>query len=449
MKRWFIFWLLGSIACSLPAQSIEETHTWSGQQLEKARQELSDARDKIVEEKLPLARQLREIKQTLLEKQNQKRLLDEQKSGGETELSQLRTRSKETGELAAYFENQAVRFRQSFEEDLVPGERDVYEEAFLKLDQLHRDQASPMERAQAQWEILEKALNRLDGLPGGSRFKTEAINAESVSVPGTAVQYGPVVLFQADDRSASGNLVTGLSLTPEILSVDETHASAMDSFFKQGKAMVPFDPTLGKATLIHEGHVSLTQHLARGGFWMIPIGIFGLCAFLISLVKWLHLRSVRLPAWSDLQGPVGDTDSARTARFGGVPDKLRVALTPAATTQPTESRMAELDLAYQEFKFQLNRWLPVISLTAGVSPLLGLLGTVTGMIKTFQLISIFGAGDAQLLSSGISEALITTEYGLVVAIPALIMHAYLSRRVKKLLAQAAHLFEHASRKVAA
>jgi len=108
---------------------------------------------------------------------------------------------------------------------------------------------------------------------------------------------------------------------------------------------------------------------------------------------------------------------------------------------------AELDVAYQEFKFKMNRWLPVIALTAGVSPLLGLLGTVTGMIKTFQLISLFGAGDAKLLSSGISEALITTEFGLVVAIPALVFHTYLQRRAKKILVSSANLMEQASRKV--
>ena len=65
-----------------------------------------------------------------------------------------------------------------------------------------------------------------------------------------------------------------------------------------------------------------------------------------------------------------------------------------------------------------------------MSPLLGLLGTVTGMISTFHLIAIFGTGDAKLLSGGISEALITTEAGLVVAIPLLLLHAFLSRRVR-------------------
>ena len=82
---------------------------------------------------------------------------------------------------------------------------------------------------------------------------------------------------------------------------------------------------------------------------------------------------------------------------------------------------------------KLSRFLPVIAITAATAPLLGLLGTVTGMINTFNLITLFGTGDARVLSSGISEALVTTEFGLVVAIPALIIHALLSRKVKSIL----------------
>ena len=74
--------------------------------------------------------------------------------------------------------------------------------------------------------------------------------------------------------------------------------------------------------------------------------------------------------------------------------------------------------------------LPVIAITAATSPLLGLLGTVSGMITTFNLITLFGSGDPKPLAGGISEALITTLFGLVVAIPALILHAFLSRRAQ-------------------
>ena len=71
---------------------------------------------------------------------------------------------------------------------------------------------------------------------------------------------------------------------------------------------------------------------------------------------------------------------------------------------------------------KLERFLPFIAVTAAAAPLMGLLGTVMGMIKTFKLITVFGTGDAKNLAVGISEALVTTELGLVVAIPTLILH---------------------------
>jgi hypothetical protein len=83
----------------------------------------------------------------------------------------------------------------------------------------------------------------------------------------------------------------------------------------------------------------------------------------------------------------------------------------------------------------LNRLLPLIAITAASAPLLGLLGTVTGIIETFKMITVFGSGDVKTLSGGISVALITTEFGLIVAIPALLMHAFLARKARGMIDQ--------------
>ena len=70
---------------------------------------------------------------------------------------------------------------------------------------------------------------------------------------------------------------------------------------------------------------------------------------------------------------------------------------------------------------------------ATVAPLLGLLGTVTGMIRTFQSITLFGAGDPRMMAGGISEALMTTMLGLVAAIPLVLLHAALANNTKKIV----------------
>ena len=80
----------------------------------------------------------------------------------------------------------------------------------------------------------------------------------------------------------------------------------------------------------------------------------------------------------------------------------------------------------------LTRYLSVIVVLAAVAPLFGLLGTVTGMMTTFNVIAIFGTGNAKAMAGGISEALITTQSGLLVAIPGLFMSAFLIRRANRL-----------------
>jgi biopolymer transport protein ExbB len=81
----------------------------------------------------------------------------------------------------------------------------------------------------------------------------------------------------------------------------------------------------------------------------------------------------------------------------------------------------------------LEKGLPMIKLLAAVAPLLGLLGTVTGMIATFQSISLFGTGDPKLMASGISQALVTTMLGLCVAIPLLFLHSLVASRSRTLV----------------
>jgi len=82
---------------------------------------------------------------------------------------------------------------------------------------------------------------------------------------------------------------------------------------------------------------------------------------------------------------------------------------------------------------KLNRFNTMLKVIAVVAPLLGLLGTVTGMIITFQAITLFGAGDPKMMAGGISQALVTTVLGLCVAIPTVLLHTIVSGRSKALV----------------
>ncbi len=79
---------------------------------------------------------------------------------------------------------------------------------------------------------------------------------------------------------------------------------------------------------------------------------------------------------------------------------------------------------------RIERFLSTLGMLAAIAPLLGLLGTVTGMINTFHVITYYGTGDSRMMSGGISEALVTTMLGLSVAIPIMLFHTLLSRSVE-------------------
>jgi biopolymer transport protein ExbB len=103
--------------------------------------------------------------------------------------------------------------------------------------------------------------------------------------------------------------------------------------------------------------------------------------------------------------------------------------------RPRAVLMERLEDAGRHVAHDLDRFLNTLGTIAGVAPLLGLLGTVTGMVKAFNAISSGGLGDPLALSGGISEALLTTVAGLCVAIPAYIAHRYLRGRVDGIVVQ--------------
>ena len=198
---------------------------------------------------------------------------------------------------------------------------------------------------------------------------------------------------------------------------------------------LPLDVTLDMTPDFLAAEKDIIATLVAGGPVVLPLLLVGLAAVLLIGERTFYLRRQR-PRSREIKelalGPAqsGDLDAAnRFLAMGRGPlaralhagirvrDKGKKAMEDAIT----EAALAETA--------RLERRLSTIAALAVVSPLLGLLGTVTGMIGTFDVITIFGTGDPRLLSGGISEALITTQVGLVIAIPVLLAHTFLSGRV--------------------
>ncbi len=201
---------------------------------------------------------------------------------------------------------------------------------------------------------------------------------------------------------------------------------------------VPLDIASGES-LVGIGEKSdIVEEFKQGGQIMWPILLVGLVVVTFTTYKLIYLKRVH-----------GDTDTIMgavndLAAKGDWPGVDAIVQKHQNHNWPVVNVIREgvrargedretLESVLQESILRemprLERGVSVMAVLGAIAPLLGLLGTVTGMITTFQVITLYGTGDPKLMSSGISEALIATKWGLCVAVPTMLIHTLLSRRV--------------------
>jgi biopolymer transport protein ExbB len=197
-----------------------------------------------------------------------------------------------------------------------------------------------------------------------------------------------------------------------------------------------FDPLDQDHTAAHAER-TIWQTFRAGGYVMWPILALALVGLFVLVERGIVLRRVhtdrlmREVGQSMAGGAWNEAAEACRKHRGAVSRVLETIIDNRdLARQQLEDLVAEAILGERP---TLERFLPAVNVVAVVAPLLGLLGTVTGMIATFSIITEHGTGDPRLLSGGISEALLTTEFGLIVAIPALLAHALLASRVDHIL----------------
>ncbi len=157
------------------------------------------------------------------------------------------------------------------------------------------------------------------------------------------------------------------------------------------------------------------------GYSIIALGIIGL---LVALVRFVGLSNDSRKVSAQLKREAASTDNP-----------LGRVLAAYESNSSADTETIELKLSEAALKEMpgLTKGLLFIKVVGVVAPLMGLLGTVTGMIKTFQVITLYGAGDPKMMAGGISQALVTTVLGLVVAIPMVLLHTLVSGQSKKII----------------
>jgi len=181
--------------------------------------------------------------------------------------------------------------------------------------------------------------------------------------------------------------------------------------------------------------------LKAGGWIMIPIVLSSLIAFVICVERSWTLRRSRIAprhlvaqVWSWIKNNQLDKNHLKKLKDSSPLGEILAAglINHAHGRDMMKESIKE---AGSLAAVKLERFLNTLGTIAQITPLLGLLGTVIGMIRVFTVITIQGTGDPGALAHGISEALITTATGLVIAIPALIFHRHFERKVDELIAE--------------
>ncbi|SDI78141.1 MotA/TolQ/ExbB proton channel family protein [Billgrantia gudaonensis] len=255
-----------------------------------------------------------------------------------------------------------------------------------------------------------------------TRFTAPVAGRDGAIEPREVVRLGDLAAFIESDLLRRGEDDGVLSVVPR---TPAAVAETLEAFHAGESRRLAIDPTGGELVDALAQQPTLIERFHQGGavgYVVVALGGIGL---LVALAQYLYLLRVSLTVRRqrrDLNRLRGDNP------LGRVLQRFRA----LKTDQLPEALEARLDEAVLAELPRLERGQPLVKLLAAVAPLLGLLGTVTGMIVTFQAITVFGTGDPQLMAGGISQALVTTVLGLITAVPLLFAHTALAARSRAL-----------------
>jgi len=290
------------------------------------------------------------------------------------------------------------------------------------LDRLGRSNELPStEDLERLWLELQREITKQGKV---SRYRTKVLTLEGTQEEREVIRAGPFVaisggrylLWEPEDQ-----ILRELNRQPPSIHLDTV--SAFENATTE-YAKLSVDPSRGELLLALIDTPSRWERIQQGGWVGAVIIGLGIMALLIGLWRWAVIsvtsRKVNAQRKSDrvdLGNPLG--------RILGVAEQHRDA--------DTETLELKLDEEVLRESSKLENFLWLVKTVSVVAPLLGLLGTVTGMIKTFQAITLFGAGDPRMMAGGISEALVTTMLGLMTAIPLVLLSDTLANSARKVI----------------
>ncbi len=381
---------------------------------------LAVLRERIASEKPAAAKATSDVADELRDKRHLAEIARQKSDTLEHELATVDQRIRLWRDEGKYIDSLLIDFRKQYESQA----------GAAGYQELSAMSATPLKLAAQRLSELASIQ-----LQGGRVVSGQAVDDAGQAINGIFVEVGPLSWFAAEKDSLAGLVTEGRDLRPQVIArtgnADELRALAA------GAEVSPvFDPTLGAALALSEADTGFIDHIRQGGLWIYPILLLAVIAIVAAVMKWLQISRIRDVSPMVVRRVIDAVNAGDSIGAEAAVSELNhpaAKLLRRGIAVADQSREFVEESLYEEYvaaQPPLQRGLPLIAIASATAPLLGLLGTVTGMIATFQRIRIFGTSDTNVIAGGISEALVTTECGLAVAIPAVIIHALLSRRVQ-------------------
>lgn len=446
MKRSLLFFvstlcLLIPQQATLHAQTEEarlaQAATSFSQRIAQASEELASARQRIGREKAELSRALRQTEDRVLALRAEVDTLRRSSTTLEQESEQQDLRLSSLEENRDYVFNTLAESLKIAAAHLGPGQRTLAGELQQRSAALAARNASARGDASALAAIDHLEARLLQQMGGYAQAGTAATGEEALLLDGHFIHLGPSAYFLSADPDR-----LFLGTARERRQSPYPLATALESFqplqaapLLEGEpGILPVDATGSDALLLAQARGNLWQHIAKGGnvgYIIIALGFF---ALLTAIFKLIELRRLAVEPPGQIKAPLEllsrNSLDAFSQSLASVKATTRELFTVglAHVDKPKDTLEEHLYANILVHRLRHERRLPQLRVIAAATPLLGLLGTVVGMVKTFTLITVHGSGDAEKLSSGISQALVTTELGLIVAIPTLVLYGFLAQR---------------------
>ena len=311
------------------------------------------------------------------------------------------------------------KFQNSVVSAQIPGRADFLDNMAQAMGKSSK--LASIEEIERVWFEMQREMTESGKV---TKFETSVVEAGGEKVNKEIVRVGPFALV-ADGKYLDFNGITG-TVAELVRQPADRYGDSAAALQNSNGELVEFgiDPTGGSILGLLVQAPDLKERVEQGGEVGYIILVVGAIGLLLALERLISLTLINGKVQKQLKSKEIKTDNP-LGRVLKVREDHPNADVEALELHLTEAILGEVP--------KLGRNLTIIKIISVVAPLMGLLGTVTGMINTFQAITLFGTGDPKLMAGGISTALVTTVLGLVVAIPMTLLYAMLNTRSKNIV----------------